>query len=127
MVMDVIDQVYLQPFEWGRSDCCTRACDVFRALHGVDPMAPLRGRYDGPVGAARLIRSFGGWSAMCSTLAAGAGLIKGAGGPGSALGLVQSGARDFALSVAVPDGWAVPIDCGVVVVSDVKISWGLNG
>lgn len=125
--MALVDQVYLRPFEWGHSDCCTRACDVFRALHGVDPMAPLRGRYDGPVGAARLIRSYGGWQAMCATLAARAGLIDGVAASGAALGLVQNGPRDFALGIAVAGGWALPVDCGVVIAPDVVNSWGLNG
>lgn len=125
--MALVDQVYLQPFEWGRSDCCTRACDVYRALHGVDPMAPLRGRYDGPVSAARLIRSYGGWQAMCATLAGRAGLVQaGSEEPGAALGLVPNG-KDFALSIAVPGGWAVPVDCGVVIAPRALATWGLNG
>lgn len=33
------------PFAYGRSDCCTFACDVVREVTGVDPMADLRGRY----------------------------------------------------------------------------------
>ena len=123
MVTALVDQVYCRPFEWGVSDCCTRACDVFNALHGIDPMAPLRGRYSGPVGAARAINAAGGWLAMCDDLAARAGLVAGVSGPG-ALGLVEH-RRGFVLAINTGDGWAAPVDCGSVTVQSVVRSWGM--
>lgn len=32
-------------FEWGRWDCALAVCDAIRALTGVDPGAPYRGKY----------------------------------------------------------------------------------
>ena len=69
MVIDLVDRIYAGPIVWGSSDCCTRACDVFAALHGVDPMAPLRGRYSSAAEALHMIRARGGWLRMCNDLA----------------------------------------------------------
>lgn len=41
-------------FRWGEVDCCLWACGAVAAMTGVDPAAPLRGRYhdlDGAIGA----------------------------------------------------------------------------
>ncbi|WP_397544909.1 DUF6950 family protein [Roseicitreum antarcticum] len=51
--MDAVLTHMRGPFVWGASDCCTSASDVFQALHGVDPMAPLRGQYTTEAGAWR--------------------------------------------------------------------------
>ena len=77
MVMDLVMDAMDGPFVWGRSDCCTCACDVFKALHGIDPMASMRGRYTTKTEAYRLIKSQGGWVEMFKTLAAESGLILG--------------------------------------------------
>lgn len=47
------------PHAWGTHDCVTFAADVIDALTGYDPMIGLRGTYDGPVGAARVMREQG--------------------------------------------------------------------
>ena len=52
--MSEVERVMSRPFEWGRCDCCTAACDVFAALWGFDPMAPVRG-YHGAREAAQLM------------------------------------------------------------------------
>lgn len=44
------------PFRWGRNDCCLFAADWIVLLHGVDPAARLRGRYQSALSAARLVR-----------------------------------------------------------------------
>jgi len=124
MVMDIVARVYLAPFEWGVSDCCTRACDVFAELHGVDPMAPLRGKYSDRRGALRLVRAAGGWRPMCSNLAARAGLVPGVAVPGS-LGLVAQPGRSV-LAVRVPEGWALPLDGGLAVEPRALESWGVQ-
>lgn len=123
MVIALVDRIYLRPFEWGVSDCCTRACDVFAALHGVDPMAPLRGRYKTRLGALRLIRRMGGWQAMTEALAAQAGLVPGGAAQGD-LGLVETG-RGPGLAVRALHGWAAPLDNGVVILPRALASWGV--
>ncbi|MFN6976942.1 MAG: DUF6950 family protein [Gemmobacter sp.] len=90
------------PFVWGQADCCTAACDVFAALTGTDPMAPLRGRYSTERGALRIIRRAGGWHALIDALAAGAGLARCAPAAG-ALTLVRTQAG-LALGVVIESG-----------------------
>lgn len=89
--MTAICAAYDSPFEWGGSDCCGAACDAFALLTGIDPMAPLRGRYGDRRGARAAIRARGGWRAMCDALARDAGLVACAPGPG-ALALVLTAA-----------------------------------
>jgi hypothetical protein len=84
--MDVMDR----PWQWGAADCCTAACDVFAVLHGVDPMAPLRGRYSSRKGALRQVARHGGWHAMAEELAARAGLVPSDGQPGD-IALIMTG------------------------------------
>ena len=87
-------------FAWGGCDCVTAAGRAFRALHGVDPLGDLAGRYSGPRGALRMAREAGGAEAWCERWFARAGLrgvakprpgdlaLVDAGGPfGAALGL----------------------------------------
>jgi hypothetical protein len=42
-------------FQWGSHDCCLFACDVIRAMTGVDLGADFRGKYDDAAGAAEVI------------------------------------------------------------------------
>ena len=74
-VMEVALDVMDRPWQWGEADCCTSACDVFLRLHGVDPMAHLRGTYHTKTAALRLIAKFGGFQAMAHALAERAGLV----------------------------------------------------
>ena len=110
-------------FEWGRADCCTAACDVFRDLHGLDPMQPLRGQYSSAVGAYRLIRARGGWLRMADDMARGAGLLPADGWAEGRLGLCPVG-RDYALVVGIEHGlWAGKGKDGMVAVRDVVAAW----
>lgn len=47
-------------FAWGSNDCCLFACDLVRAMTGVDYAAAFRGRYSTPLGAARTLRDVAG-------------------------------------------------------------------
>jgi hypothetical protein len=87
-VMEVALDVMDRPWEWGEADCCTSACEVFLRIHGVDPMAHLRGTYKTKTGAMRMIASFGGFVPMVRALAAKAGLVESAAVPG-AIGATQ--------------------------------------
>lgn len=123
--MALVDRIYAGPLIWGVSDCCTRACDVFAEMHGIDPMAPLRGLYSGPVEAMRIIAGHGGWLPMVDGLCRAAGLRAGAVGPGT-LGLVRRGGW-HALAIGVPGGWCAPAaQGGSVIVPDAVASWGLQ-
>ncbi len=116
--------IYARPFAWGSADCCTSACDVFSALWGIDPMAPLRGRYSDRRGAVGLIRARGGWSEMAADLAEQAGLRPGIGGPGE-LALIGAGRLDaFALAIGLGGGrWGARVEGGLRTVTEVVRSW----
>lgn len=124
MVIAIVDRIYHQPFEWGRSDCCTRACDVVAEVTGIDVMAPLRGRYNCARSATRLIGLYDGWEEGWAHLCRRAGFVRGATAPGRALGSVPGAAVGHALAVAVPGGWAAPYEGGVVILPEVEWSWG---
>lgn len=122
--MDIVDRLYHEPFEWGRSDCCTRACDVVREVTGIDVMAPARSRYNCARSARRVIAEYGGWHEGWERLCSAVGFVRGASAPGRAIGAVEGAAVGFALAVAVPRGWAAPYDGGVVIMPEVIWSWG---
>lgn len=122
-------RIFGAPFGWGVADCCTAPSDLFRLLHGVDPMALLRGRYDSLSGALRLARSFGGFEAMAQACADHAGLRGGVGAVGE-IGLVDAMCLPFvaphmtrAMALRMRDGWWVRMENGVIVVSDVTRCW----
>lgn len=45
--------------EWGVHDCATFAADCVEAMTGIDPIADLRGHWQGPLSARRLITEEG--------------------------------------------------------------------
>jgi len=107
-----------RPFAWGDCDCGTAACDVFAALHGVDPMAPIRGTYATEAEARALIASAGGWQAFVAGLCARAGLRPGTGAAGE-LGVTA----DSCVIGAAPGVWLGKGRWGMVTVRDVEASW----
>jgi len=121
-VMAVMDR----PWEWGAADCCTAACDVFARLHGVDPMAPLRGLYGTKAEAQAMIAREGGLDALAARLAAFSGLRLsegqagdiGVSGPG-----VASGGR--CLMICTGRGWAAKSPAGFVIVPRAERAWGV--
>ena len=48
-----------RPFVWGAHDCATFAADCVLEMTGVDLIEGMRGRYDGPISAAKLIKNEG--------------------------------------------------------------------
>lgn len=59
-----LDTVKALPFAWVSNDCCTFAAGAVLAITGLDPMAPLRGKYATQAGAKRLIARAGGLQAL---------------------------------------------------------------
>ena len=47
------------PHAWGQHDCVTFAADAVREITGRDPMGDLRGTYDTPLSAARVMKQAG--------------------------------------------------------------------
>lgn len=126
-VMVEVERVMAARWEWGVADCCTAACDVFAALHGVDPMAAIRGRYNTAIGAYRIIREWGGFPAMAEALARSAGLSVGAGAPGE-IGLSApghaGGPDGRALLICVQPGhWAGKSETGFTILPGAERCW----
>lgn len=114
---------------WGTRDCCTGACDVFNALHGIDPMWPLRGLYDTKYGAYREITAWGGWLDMTTSLAALSGLTDGDGSFGE-IGVTVQGAANLAggkaLAISGGDlGWIIRTEMGYALIKHefIERSW----
>lgn len=123
MVIAHVVEVMRGPWVWGESDCCAAACAVFERLHGVDPMAPLRGRYRTRAGAMRLIARAGGFDNLASGLAADAGLVPTRWAPG-ALGVANIDGP--ALVIGVEHGlWAGRVDGGYQTLAGdgVRLAW----
>lgn len=120
--MAAVVDVMAGPWVWGQSDCCAAACDVFARLWGIDPMAPLRGRYASRRAAWRLVRAAGGWLALAPDLAARAGLVDGTGAPGE-IGLLRQ-PTGYLLGVSVGHGqWAARIDGGFATTDCAELAW----
>ena len=109
---------------WGAADCCTSASAVFADLHGIDVMSSLRGRYHGPLGAARLIKSQGGMQAMGQQMAETHGLRITSGRCGD-IGLVLGGAEMAAAICVQPGIWAGKALEGFMIVKTAVASWGV--
>jgi hypothetical protein len=116
---------FARPYEWGRVDCCTCAADVFRALHGVDPMTGMRGSYATALGAARVIRKRGGFEAMAHDQAGVAGLRPGTGAVGD-LGLVLGERAEMGGALAIcaaPGVWWMKARTGMTSAREVSAMW----
>lgn len=126
-VMDSVDRIMSCPLEWGISDCCTSACDVFQDLHGIDPMRHVRGSYSTPGGAARLFIAWGGFMALVQAMARQTGLIIGHGEPGE-IGLSSTGnsgtpdGRTLLICIE-PGAWAGKTENGYAILSNAEICW----
>lgn len=118
-----LDIMTARRWVWGVSDCSAAACDVFARLHGVDPLAPLRGRYR-TAAAARAAQG-ADWLAVCRALAGRAGLVEGAEVPG-ALGLIRH-AEGLALAVCVRPGvWVAKTPGGLAEVrAEAECCWSV--
>jgi hypothetical protein len=130
-VMDAARAVMLTPWVWGQADCCTSVCDVVLALYGVDPMADLRGLYDGQAGADAISEAAGGFLELAAGIAAAAGFVpvSGPAWPGD-VGVTVAGVHQpdrRALAICVGTGWACKSPRGLTVVRKVERAWRFAG
>lgn len=110
-------------FVWGECDCTTAASEVFRRLYGIDPMGPLRGAYDSAQGAARLVRAYGGFEALCAQRAQASGLREGIGEPGE-IGMFDNGLMRRGLVICTAPGvWQGKAPVGTAPVYEISRSW----
>jgi len=122
-VMALASDAMERPFIWGQSDCSTAACDVFAALHGIDPMARVRGIYQSACGAMRLITVQGGWAAYSAALAADAGLVPVDQEAAGDIGLVETAGRHSLAICAGPGIWATKTENGLGIVTKAERAW----
>lgn len=123
-VMGVVADVMRRAWAWGEADCCAAACEVFRRLHGVDPMGALRGACQTREDAERIIASHGGMVAMVERLTAAAGLVRtDAPRPGD-LGLTFERPEGRALCICVGFGrWAAKTARGYAIIGAAERAW----
>lgn len=111
---------------WGEADCCASVCAAYARLHGIDPMAALRGSYSDAAGAAGIVARAGGWDALCEEWLARAGMVEvppQAAPPGS-IGLLApqpNGTR--ALAFGLGSGWAGKGARGMTLLREVARAW----
>lgn len=118
-VLEAVDTVMSRPFEWGPCDCCSAACDVYAALWGLDPMAPVRTQYTNLRGAASLIRESGGLPALAQRLADQAGLIE-----GDAVGGLALSTEGRSLLICITPGqWAGKTEGGFAILQTAWKGW----
>lgn len=120
-VMFEASRVMCRPFAWGHCDCCSAACDIFAALWGVDPMAPVRG-YLGASGARRMMKSHGGLPALADDLADRSGLSEGHAVGGIALSHEISGNRSLLICIK-PGFWAGKSLNGMAILRSAAKGW----
>lgn len=113
------------PFVWGERDCCLWACDWIRARRGVDPAAPLRGRYSTGAGALRHLERGGGFELLVRRRFAIAGLLETASPKPGDVGMIETetGMR-LALAIKTASGWAAKASAGVTVAAfPCRVAW----
>lgn len=129
-VMAHVDRIMSARWQWGVSDCCVSAADVFNAVHGVDMASPYRGAYDSAIAAARLIRTWGGFRSMAQQMAYMSGLVPcvamtgaiGVSAPG-----VSSSAEGRSMLICVRPGiWAGKSLDGYVILNNAERAWCVN-
>ena len=128
MVMAAAREVMLVPWVWGEADCCTSVCDVVLRLFGVDPMADLRGAYGSRDEADAVVEAVGGFLALASQIATGAGFLPVSGPvwPGdvgvTAPGVHQPDRRALAICAGV-GAWVCKSPRGLTIVREVERCW----
>ncbi|MGY2052965.1 DUF6950 family protein [Methylobacterium sp. JK268] len=115
-----------EPFAWGATDCGCMMGLWCVARAGIDPAAPLRGRYSTARGARRAIARLGGFVAAGRTLMGAAGFAEtGAPRAGDA-GLVEHPIVGPAFAVHVGIGWAVKSERGLALGDwPVLVAWAV--
>lgn len=115
-----------QPFAWGQADCSLFMADWVRYVRGIDPAAPLRGRYRTAIGAARHIRRLGGIEAMGRALARSAGLaVTEEPKPGD-IGLVRDPVAGPLFAIRTRLGWVGKAPAGLALGSfPVIVAWAV--
>jgi hypothetical protein len=105
----------VQPFEYGKTDCCTFACDWVLAIRGVDPMASWRGQYTTLAQAQARMDAQGGMIDCVSDEMRAAGLVETHSAQPGDVGLVRY--RDATmLAIRSSFGWACKTERGLMIV-----------
>lgn len=126
--MTVVLAVMATPWRWGERDCCASACEVFRRLHGFDPMADVRGLCGSRAEASAFVAAEGGMAAMAARRLAAAGLVEATDPRPGDLGLSAERPEGVVLCVMVEGGkWAAKTARGFALIDGVERAWTYNG
>jgi hypothetical protein len=121
-----VQDVMCVRWQWGAADCCTAASDVHLRVFGVDPMAPMRGRYASRGGALRLIRAAGGLESLVDGVVARAGLQRVVVDMPGALGVAAMPVGEALLICLRPGVWAGKTPGGYATLEKVGAKWSLS-
>lgn len=125
MTFDECVEIFGGEFRRGVADCCTLACDVFAARHGVDPMREYRGAYSTGGEAEAIILDNGGWLKTWDRLCTQAGMTRCDEWRETALGLARTDHGRALVLPMVGGQWAGKSDDGFFVVNNVRAAWAL--
>lgn len=122
--MAVVAEVMGEPWRWGERDCCAAACEVFRRLHGIDPMGALRGGCGTREAADLVVAAHGGMTAMVARLTASAGLVPTDAPVAGDLGLSAERPEGKVLCICVGhDRWAAKTARGFAIIGAAERAW----
>jgi hypothetical protein len=120
-IRDALGRWAATPGIWGRDDCALALADIDRAVQGVDPAEPYRGRYTTERGARRVLGKaglMGAWGRAARRL----------GWPRIAPERARDGDRGIAVTAMGPTSviryagrWAARVDHGNLFVTDAAV------
>lgn len=123
-VMAAVETHMGGPLVYGSTDCFAGPCAAFAALHGVDPLAHLRGSYSGHLSASRIIWRHGGARRLADEIMTQAGLCV-TGDVTGAIGVFRNGA-EWSLAIGIEPGcWAAKLDSGFGFIAECRQAWSL--
>ena len=122
--MAIVAEVMSDPWRWGERDCCAAACEAYRRLHGVDPMADMRGIAATREEADRIVCAYGGMEAMAARKLTEAGLVETVDPRPGDLGLSHDRPEGRALCICVEPGrWAAKTARGYAILGAAERAW----
>lgn len=113
-----------RPMTWGQDDCSLLIADWWRANHGTDPAAHLRGTYSTEDEKAAIVDAAGGLVNLVSDIAARAGAQMSAANEDGSFGVVAIGDRVVVSGIRSGRFWAVRSQTGITFTSRAKLLRG---
>lgn len=113
-----------RPMAWGVDDCSLLLADWWRANHGADPAAHLRGTYSSESEKAAIVDAAGGLVALVAEIASAAGARSSAANEDGSFGVIALGDRVLVSGIRSGRFWAVRSETGIAFTSRAKLLRG---